>query len=618
MKKITTILMMLLVATFGFAQQEVVQDFEAANNVADVEIYGGFGAGLTASLAADPTNASNQTGKIVEVSGGDVWKGIFVRPQTNYIDLTSDQNVSIDVYANSQTYFKGIIQGAQDGQTTIELDSAEEHSGNGWETLTFTFTGATGEWGEFAMRANVDASGSLVDPATEEITTYVDNLTATQGSAIPIPPKPGDELVTNGDFESAPDGSWFGNAFNIVTQGDNKLNEADVQAAGDAYAVNLSQVIELQDGKTYELSFDAFTDSNTGSRTIIAGLGQNGGTYNSVNEEVTITSTSQTFTYQFTINYGDAENDRVLFDMGAEVGFVFIDNVSVIEVQSTCNNGTQDGDETGVDCGGSCAPCPAEPSTAAPTPPARDAADVVSIFSDAYSNINVDTFDTTWCPAETKEVIIGGDATKLVTGLGCEGVDWQVSRTLDLSSFTYLHIDIWTESDTFDKSFNLKISDWGGTGGETSFIEFSTTNASTPELPSSNPGSWISLDIPISSWTGSNSSLEDPVQFIITSDLGTVYYDNLYFHKNTTLSNTDFAQAEFKAYPNPARAAWTIQTTEDMKAVQVYNIAGSLVRDLEVNASKTVISTEGLSSGVYLAKISNGSDQTKTIKLIKE
>ena len=277
MKKITTILMMLLVATFGFAQQ-VVQDFEAENNVADVKIYVGFGSGLTPSLAADPTDASNQTGKIGEVSGGDVWKGIFVRPQTNYIDLTSDQNVSIDVYANSQTYFTGIIQGAQDGQTTIELDSAEEHTGNGWETLTFTFTGATGEWGEFAMRANVDASGNLVDPATEEITTYLDNLTANQGTAIPEPAQPGDELVTNGDFESAPDGSWIGNAFNIVTQGDNKLNEADVQAAVAAHEVNLSQVIELQDGKTYELSFDAFTDTNTGSRSIIAGLGQNGGT----------------------------------------------------------------------------------------------------------------------------------------------------------------------------------------------------------------------------------------------------------------------------------------------------------------------------------------------------
>ena len=615
MKKITTILMMLLVATFGFAQQ-VVQDFEAENNVADVKIYVGFGSGLTPSLAADPTDASNQTGKIVEVSGGDVWKGITVRPQTNYIDLTSDQNVSIDVYANSQTYFKGIIQGAQDGQTTIELDSAEEHSGNGWETLTFTFTGATGEWGEFAMRANVDASGSLVDPATEEITTYVDNLTATQGSAIPTPPKPGDELVTNGDFESAPDGSWIGNAFNIVTQGDNKLNEADVQAAVAAHEVNLSQVIELQDGKTYELSFDAFTDTNTGSRTIIAGLGQNAAPFNSVNEEVTITSTSQTFTYQFTINYGDAEDDRVLFDMGAEVGFVFIDNVSVIEVQSTCNNGTQDGDETGVDCGGSCAPCPAEPSTAAPTPPARDAADVVSIFSDAYSNINVDTFDTNWCPAETKEVIIGGDATKLVTGLGCEGVDFQSGR-FDATGMTRFHMDIWTDTDLQDKSFNFKFSDWAGGAGEVGAWEYSATNANI--LTVGDEGTWISIDLPLSAFTVINGvDGTDFVQFVITSNLGTVYYDNIYLHKNTTLSNTDFAQAEFKAYPNPARAAWTIQTTEDMKAVQVYNIAGSLVRDLEVNASKTVISTEGLSSGVYLAKISNGLDQTKTIKLIKE
>ena len=55
-------------------------------------------------------------------------------------------------------------------------------------------------------------------------------------------------------------------------------------------------------------------------------------------------------------NFANA-NSRIIFDMGADTGFVGIDDVSLEITTTTCNNGVQDGDETGVDCGGSCAPC---------------------------------------------------------------------------------------------------------------------------------------------------------------------------------------------------------------------------------------------------------------------
>jgi hypothetical protein len=46
--------------------------------------------------------------------------------------------------------------------------------------------------------------------------------------------------------------------------------------------------------------------------------------------------------------------------MGTDAGDVNIDNVvlSSAAVVSTCNNGVLDGDETGIDCGGSCSACP--------------------------------------------------------------------------------------------------------------------------------------------------------------------------------------------------------------------------------------------------------------------
>lgn len=141
------------------------------------------------------------------------------------------------------------------------------------------------------------------------------------------------ELVTNGDFQTGAAAPWTGNAANPVDLGGdgNFYNQANVEAAGAAYAVNLSQEISLNDGVTYTLTFDAFTDETTGSRTMLAGLGQTGAPYAALTQTVNLTSTSQTFTYTMTIDYGDAVTDRVLFDMGADTGFVFIDNVSVQE-----------------------------------------------------------------------------------------------------------------------------------------------------------------------------------------------------------------------------------------------------------------------------------------------
>ena len=146
-------------------------------------------------------------------------------------------------------------------------------------------------------------------------------------------------LVTNGDFQTGAASPWYGNAANVVDLGaGNFVNQANVTAAGNAYDVNLSQEIVLVNGKTYKLTFDAFTDATTGSRTILAGLGQTGAPYAALTSTPTLTSTLQTFSYDITINYGDAVTDRVLFDMGAATGFVFIDNVSVVEVLPLIQN----------------------------------------------------------------------------------------------------------------------------------------------------------------------------------------------------------------------------------------------------------------------------------------
>lgn len=146
-------------------------------------------------------------------------------------------------------------------------------------------------------------------------------------------------LVTNGNFQTGVAAPWTGNAANAVDLGGgNWVNQAEVATAGNPWDVNLSQEIVLVSGKTYRFTFDAFTAASTGTRTLIAGLGQTAAPYAAVTSTVTLTSTPQTFTNDITITYGDAVTDRVIFDMGAATGFVFIDNVSVVEVLPLIQN----------------------------------------------------------------------------------------------------------------------------------------------------------------------------------------------------------------------------------------------------------------------------------------
>lgn len=275
MKKIFTLLIVLTLSTYVAKAQVVVQDFSTVKNAIDEEIYGGFGGGNTAANAAvvDPVDATNTVRQYVTTADGDVWKGIFIRPQTHYIDLTTNQTVSLKIYSTTATYVKGIIQGGQSGQATIEAAGAEAHTGSGWETISFTFTGATGEWGEFAMRNSVDAAGDLNN--TSSVTAYVDDLTAVQGTAFPVPappttaaPTPPARNATDvislysdayADVASNFDAEWCGAGSNEV-----------VDIAGNAtqkYLGNACQGIVLNDGvdaSTFtNLHVDVYIEADT-------------------------------------------------------------------------------------------------------------------------------------------------------------------------------------------------------------------------------------------------------------------------------------------------------------------------------------------------------------------
>jgi endoglucanase len=242
-------------------------------------------------------------------------------------------------------------------------DNVSATNATGPVTFTFTFsepvrdfdasdivvTGGTA--GEFTLGATNRSATLVVTPgasttgilavsvAAGQFTDLAGNASTAAASAnqafdtrtvTPPPPPPTANLVANGDFENGATG-WIGNAVDVRTEGGNSFNFANVTAVGNPFDVNISYPLSIPtQGVRYRLTFTASSDRN---RTLIAGIGLNEGDFSNASETVNLTTTSQPFTLELTSNFASA-NSRVLFDMGAAIGTVVIDNV-VLEVITT-------------------------------------------------------------------------------------------------------------------------------------------------------------------------------------------------------------------------------------------------------------------------------------------
>ena len=179
---------------------------------------------------------------------------------------------------------------------------------------------------------------------------------------------------------------------------------------------------------------------------------------------------------------------------------------------------------------GSAPPPPEEPSQPAPTP-AHAADSVISFFSDAYTDVTVDTWSATWDQADVEDVAIEENATKKYTNLVFAGIEF-TSSTVDATEMTHFHMDIWTPDATADPAaFKIKLVDFGAdgawSGGDDTEHEIALTAGSDPPLAT---GQWVSYDLPLSLFSGL-AARAHLAQLIISGDPNTVYVDNVYLHK---------------------------------------------------------------------------------------
>jgi hypothetical protein len=189
------------------------------------------------------------------------------------------------------------------------------------------------------------------------------------------------------------------------------------------------------------------------------------------------------------------------------------------------------GNTTASQTSGGAPPPATAPTAAAPTPICSQAS-VISLFSNAYANVPVDTWLTPWsaAPVTLTDLSIGGNATKFyqdVTFLGIETVTNQINAT----NMTSFRLDFWTGNAT---QFRIKLVDFGANaafgGGDDREHEL-TFNA-----PAQN--TWVSYDIPLSSFLGLTTR-GHIAQIILSAQPNAVadfYIDNVYFANSSCIS----------------------------------------------------------------------------------
>ncbi len=154
-------------------------------------------------------------------------------------------------------------------------------------------------------------------------------------------------------------------------------------------------------------------------------------------------------------------------------------------------------------------PPPSEPDSPAPTPTVP-AADVIAVFSDAYSVIPGTDLNPNWGQATAvSQIQIEGNNTMKYTGLNYQGI--QLGSAQNVSDMTHLHLDFWSANST-----NLMVFLISTGPVETSY---------TLTVPTDG---WTSLDIPLSAFAPVD--MGDVIQLKFEGN-GDIYLDNIYFHK---------------------------------------------------------------------------------------
>jgi hypothetical protein len=613
MKKITLLLIMLTI-TFSYAQ-DLPLDFETSPVTADLVGFDGGVMTVEAVVAPQSTgNTSTNLAKLVK-GAGQVWAGAKIVLDTPF-DFSTKSNIEVRIYTTapigSKIEFKAEGTGASSGAKLSFTTKTGE-----WEILTFDFSGVTAtNLTDLVMIPYMP--GNAQGDGSEAATFYFDDIVQTEPAAATCTDgiKNGDEtgIDCGGTCDACPEIKLpldFSDASQLFTHNgageggsvvmeDGKMRFNGNGQAYDQAFLDLTETFSLMDNanNTFTVTMNPIGVADGEERTHLIRASFAGGS--AAGTQITgksVGSGSQDVTFNFGVSGAEAWSQIIIFmDFGQQgTG----SDYNAIVTDYLISSITLGADPVSVQV---------PPTGAAPTAPARNAADVISIYSkttdaaSVYEDITgVDFPNWGGGSGNVTPVVFENDLALKLPAFDYQGVQFPET---DLSGMTMLHLDIWAQAQ------NVGL-DLIATGGASKRVNITSSD-----------GEWSSVDIALSDFTNLDLSKIFQMKFYGFDGANAdgsldIYLDNIYFYTGSPLSTDKNNIVNVSLYPNPAKGTLNISAKNTIEGATIYNVLGKKIKSFTVNAKTSTLDVSGLSRGIYILKYT-ANNAVGSMKFVKE
>ncbi|MCU0358012.1 MAG: PKD domain-containing protein, partial [Cyclobacteriaceae bacterium] len=386
------------------------------------------GASFTIVDNPSQSGSNNKATKVGSITNsGAAFEGIFF-DLVSEINLSTNKRISMNVWSDKA--LSVLVKLEEGSASAVEVSSA--HPGTGWVTMAFDFTSSARY-----SRLTIFIDG----PGTTAGTFFIDDIEQ-QEVVIPCTPETAQSLAAasfNLTFQTDPGtaiGSFdavytYANNPNIANAVNNSCKVGKIDRNGGALFANNQITFDSKlDFNTHSgLKLKVF--SSTTAYNVLVKLEDK--TNPGINTELSRTTTVGANQWEeLTFPFASSESGKydkivLFFQLNTNTtATYFIDDFAYY------------GTGSGLTA----------PTAAAPNPPARAAGDVISIFSNAYTNITGVDYNPNWGQATVATVItVAGNSTLKYANLNYQGTDFS-GNAQNVSGMNFLHVDFWTANST--------------------------------------------------------------------------------------------------------------------------------------------------------------------------
>ncbi len=609
MKKIITLSVAILLSSLGFSQNNPI-NFESGGQGASwswTTFENGTNPALefVANPSATGINTSSTVAKFTALQAGQPWAGCESANGASIGTFTlSASNAIVKMMV-----YKSVISDVGIKFATGSLASSGEIKVsntliNQWEELTFDFSSKIGEPSSTGIAQIIVFMDFNLAGRTSDNVCYFDNITFSAGStlaeptvAAPSPTKVPADVISlfSNTYSNVAVDTWR-TSWSSATLIDVQVAGNDVKKYTALDFVGIETVNSQINASAMDLfEFDVWTPNSTSFRFKLVDFGANGafGGGDDVEHETVITPTiggwnhvSVPLSAMTGLTTRSNIAQLIFASSPAGTSVVYVDNILFSKNSVVL-----------------------EPTVAAPSP-TKSAANVMSMFSNAYTNVTVDTWRTSWSSATLTDIQIGSDDVKKYTGLDFVGVETVVSQ-LNITGMDTFEFDLWTPNST---TFKFKLVDFGSDGAFGGGNDVEHETIITPTL-----NGWNHVAVPISAMTGLTTKSNIAQLIFASSPAGAsiAYIDNVMFSKASAVGVESTKSENVNIYPNPSNEILNISADKNIENVVIYNSIGQVVLSTQLSANVAKINIAELANGLYTVKtVINGVDTFS--KIVKE